>query len=272
MAPRLVGRRVEALVVPRSASPTDSLVGATVTEVRAHGKWLAISFDGGISLLTHLRMSGLWHLYAPGEPWRRARSSLRVALAVQGTLAACFSAPVVRFVRTRELGRLLGPERLGPDILGADFDAPSAAERLRAPPDVPLGVALLDQRRIAGIGNVYKSELCFHARLSPLRPVSTVPTDALQSLVRLAREVMQANVAQRRPGAEHHHAPHYLYERDTSLGASRTTRAGCEVGKGPIFVYGRAGEACFACGAALVRTAQGEELRSTYWCPVCQAS
>jgi endonuclease-8 len=187
-------------------------------------------------------------------------------------VAACFSAPVVRFVRTRELPRLLGPEHLGPDILGATFDVEEAVLRLAARPDVPLGVALLDQRRVAGIGNVYKSELCFHARLSPLARVSSIDRDALRRLVKLTREIMQDNVAKRRTGADarRHHAPHYLYERDTTLGARRTTPKGCEVGKGPIFVYGRAGKPCFSCGAPIVRSYQGDARRSTYRCPSCQ--
>lgn len=272
MAPRLVGRRVLGVEAPRSAARTDALVGTTVSEVRAYGKWLVIGFDSGVALLTHLRMDGLWHLYAPGERWRRSRSQLRVSVAVEGAIAACFAAPVVRFVRAREVARVLGPERLGPDILGETFDVAAASARLREPPDLPLGVALLDQRRIAGIGNVYKSEMCFHARLSPLARVSSVPQEALEALVALTREVMADNVAKRKPGADvrRHHAPHSLYERDTTLGARRTTASGCEVGKGPIFVYGRAGNPCFSCGTAIVRTYQGEQRRSTYRCPRCQ--
>jgi endonuclease-8 len=272
MRPRLLGRRVLAVEAPRLAARTDALVGTAVIGVQAYGKWLVIGFESGVSLLTHLRMDGLWHVYAPGERWRRARSRLRVAIAVEDAVAVCFSAPIVRFVRSRDVARVLGPDRLGPDILGTSFDARATAARLRGAPDVPLGVALLDQRRVAGIGNVYKSELCFHARLSPLAPVSSVGLDVLESLLVLTREVMQDNVAKRRPGVDvrRHHAPHYLYERDTTLAARRTTSKGCEVGKGPIYVYGRAGKPCFLCGAPIVRTYQGEQRRSTYRCPRCQ--
>ncbi|MBM4377233.1 MAG: Fpg/Nei family DNA glycosylase [Deltaproteobacteria bacterium] len=272
LAPRLEGRVLRAIEVPRSDARVRDLVGVSVERVRAYGKYLVIELGCGVSLLTHLRMDGLWHAYEPGARWRRSRGAMRVMLEVEGTVAVCFSAPVVRFVRTRELARLLGPEHLGPDILGESFDVGDALLRLARSPDVPLGVALLDQRRIAGIGNVYKSEVCFHARLSPLARVSTVERAALERLVVLTREVMQDNVAKRRPGADarRHHAPHYLYERDTTLAARRTTPKGCEVGKGPIFVYGRAGKPCFVCGAAIVRTYQGDARRSTYRCPVCQ--
>jgi len=272
MAPRLEGRPLLAVQAPRSEARVDSLVGARVARIRAQGKYLVIELDRGIAIVTHLRMDGVWHLYEPGERFRRARSRLRLLLEVEGAVAACFDAPVVRFIRARELERFLGPSRLGPDILGDSFDLEGAVTRLRARPDAPLGVALLDQRRIAGIGNVYKSELCFHARLSPLALVSTIAPDALRSLVALTREVMQANVAKARPDADvrRHHAPHYLYQRDTTLGARRTTTSGCEVGKAPIYVYGRANRPCFACGATIVRTRQGEQLRSTYSCPACQ--
>lgn len=272
LRPRLVGRRVQGVEAPRSEARTGALIGTTVSGVTAYGKWLAIAFDSDVSLLTHLKMSGLWHLYVPGERWRRPRSSMRVAISVEGAIAVCFSAPIVKFVRTREVPRLLGPERLGPDILGETFEVADAIAGLRHWPDVALGVALLDQWRVAGIGNVYKSEMCFHARLSPLSKVSSLPDSELERLVLLTREVMQDNVAKRRPGSDvrRHHAPHYLYERDTSLAAKRTTKAGCEVGKGPIHVYGRAGLPCFACGASILRSYQGTARRSTYRCPRCQ--
>lgn len=272
LAPRLEGRPLLSVEVPRSVARTDGLVGVMVERVRAYGKYLVIELECGVSLLTHLRMSGVWHAYAPGERWRRPRGSLRVMLAVEGTVAVCFSAPVVRFVRTRDLRRLLGPDEIGPDILGETFDVDVAVARLRAAPDVALGVALLDQRRVAGIGNVYKSEVCFHARLSPLETVSSFDAETLRQLLLMTREVMQANVAKRRAGrdARRHHAPHYLYQRDTTVAARRTTAAGCEVGKGPIYVYGRSKKPCFYCGGAIVRSYQGEARRSTYRCPTCQ--
>jgi len=295
-APRLVGRVALRVEVPRLDADVRGLVGATVTRVEARGKYLVIVFDEAFALLTHLRMTGKWHLYVPGEPWRRARGSLRALVAVEGTEACCFSAPFVRVIRAKDLERIVGAASLGPDVLGPSFDVDAAIANLRAREDVPLGEALLDQARVSGIGNVWKSELLFRERLDPFAMVSSFTDDALRALLARARSSMQAVVAQRPRLRARSATAHYAYTRDSSAGprggtrggeaqgagtsgtvlpigsarSSRTTRSGCEVGKGPIAVYGRAGAPCEGCGEPVAMQRQGRMRRSTYFCPRCQ--
>ena len=269
-APRLVGRAVVRIEAPRLDADLRALVGETISRVEARGKYLVIVIGEKVALLTHLRMTGKWHLYAPGEPWRRSLQTLRLLVEVEGTVACCFATPVVRVVRAKDLERLVGAGSLGPDVLGASFDVDAAIAKLRAAPDLPLGEALLDQARVSGIGNVWKSELLFRERLDPFAPVSSYRDEALRLLLERAREAMQATVAQLpRPGARRSTA-HYAYTRDSSARSRRTTRSGCEVGKGPIAVYGRAGSPCEACGTPVAMERQGRARRSTYFCPRCQ--
>jgi endonuclease-8 len=268
-APRLVGRLALRVEAPRLVADLSVLLGMTITRVEARGKYLAIVFEESFALLIHLRMTGKWHLYAPGEPWRRSQRALSLLVVVEGTEACCFSAPLVRLLRAKDLAVALGERALGPDVLGAAFDTGRALANLRRAPDRPLGEAILDQSRVAGIGNVWKSELLFRERLDPFAPVSAFGDDALRSLLDRARVAMQAVVAQRPRGRARPSTAHYAYTRDSSSQA-HTTRAGCEVGKGPIAVYGRAGEPCIACGGPIAMLRQGSSLRSTYFCPRCQ--
>jgi endonuclease-8 len=225
----------------------DRLVGRRVESVEARGKHLLIGFSGGLWLRTHMRMRGSWHRYRPDEPWRlpvaRASAVLRTASAV----AVCFDAPEVELLTAAELARHPRLSALGPDLLGATFDADSAVARLLAAPSVPLGEALLDQRSVAGIGNVVKSEVCFLERLDPWAPVGTVAPPALGAALVTARRVLQANV---RGG------------RRVTTGVDRPGRS--------LWVYGRAGRPCRRCGTLIAGRRQGEQARMTYWCPRCQ--
>jgi endonuclease-8 len=217
---------------------------------------------------THLKMTGLWHRYERGEPWRRHRD-LAVAVLVAGPFeAVCFHAPVARLVEARRIERELRLPLRGLDLVRDDVDFDRVLAGLRAlAPQTPLGVALLEQGVVAGIGNVYKSEVCFRARLSPALPLVAVSDDALRTLLHDTARVMRANVAV--PSAVvvdgSPAVAHYRYERTT-----QTTRAGCERGKGPIAVYGRAGEPCVVCGTAIAMFRQGPLQRSSYACPRCQ--
>ena len=260
----LVGHRVDDLRLPRQGTGA-SVVGDAVVDVEALGKNLLVTFSGGLVLHTHLKMTGLWHRYGRGEPWRR-RADLAVAVIVAGPFqAVCFQAPIARLVPRRRIEReLLLPLR-GIDVVRADLDVERVLLGLRAlPADTALGVALLDQGVVAGIGNVYKSEACFRARLSPAAPLAAVDDVRLRALIDDTAEVMRDNVAAlASPGASPA-VGHYRYE--------RTTTTGCERGKGPIAVYGRAGEPCFVCGARIVMFRQGPLQRSSYACPRCQPS
>jgi endonuclease-8 len=258
----LVGHRVDDLQLPRQGTGA-SVIGEAVVDVEAIGKNLLVTFGGGLVLHTHLKMTGLWHRYARGEPWRR-RADLAVAVLVAGPFqAVCFQAPIARLVPRRRIEReLLLPLR-GLDIVRADLDVERVLVGLRAlPADTPLGVALLDQGVVAGIGNVYKSEACFRARLSPAAPLATIDDARLRALLEDTARVMRDNVAAHSPAGASAAVGHYRYE--------RTTTTGCERGKGPIAVYGRAGEPCFVCGARIVMFRQGPLQRSSYACPRCQ--
>ena len=201
---------------------------------------------GPLTLHTHLRMEGSWHLYRPGSRWRRPAHEARVVLRTQAWTAVGFALGVVEVVDRDAEDSVVG--HLGPDLLGPDWDEEEALRRLRADPARPVGEAILDQRNLAGIGNLYKSELCFLAGVHPRLPVGEVPD--LPRLVRRARAALDANkerVAQ------------------TLTGDLRTGRQ--------TWVYRRDGRPCRRCGTR-VRVEEhgptGQE-RASYWCPSCQA-
>jgi endonuclease-8 len=258
LRPYLVGRSVTAARAqgPGSVPQIHRVVGERIAAVEAQGKNLLIRFDGGLELRTHLRMHGSWHRYRPGERWRRPPARARLVLEVPGSVAVCFDAPVVELFEQRaaHLHPALG--KLGPDLLAADFDASEARERLRAPTraDVEIAVALLDQRALAGIGNVYKNEILWIERVSPFTTVRDLDDATLDRLVATAQRLLRANVQARR-------------------GPERVTTVGDRGAPGPLYVYGRGGRPCRRCGARLAVARQGTDLpRTTYWCPACQTS
>jgi endonuclease-8 len=221
--------------------------GELVEDVEAVGKHLLIHFSGGLSLRTHMRMSGAWHLYRTGERWREPAHLARVVIEVDsGWVAVCFSAPVVEtYVRRASPPAAIAG--LGPDLcVPADLDAvlDTVLERLGriVEPSATVGEALLDQRVAAGIGNVYKSEACFAVRLDPFTPVGELDREMLRSLWATAARQLQAN-----------------------LGSGRRATY-----RGGLAVYGRRGRPCPRCGTAVRMGRQGEHQRSTYWCPTCQ--
>jgi endonuclease-8 len=261
LRPYLVGRPVTAARAngPGPIPQVERLVGSTVTEVESVGKNLLIRFDDGLELRTHLRMNGSWHRYRPGERWRRPPIRARLVLEVPGAVAVCFDAPVVELLETRaeRLHPALGP--LGPDLLHGDFGprSPAAAEvvrRLRDPlrVDRAIAEALLDQRALAGIGNVYKSEVLFLRSVDPFLVVHDLSDDDLLGLIGEARRVMLENVDRSRS------------ERVTTGAARRAV--------GPLWVYARAGRPCRRCGSTIRSERHGDLPRLTYWCPRCQRS
>jgi endonuclease-8 len=256
LRPYLVGRIV---IAARASGPgpipqVHRIVGQRITAVDAMGKNLLIRFDGGLEVRTHLRMNGSWHRYRPGERWRRPPARARLVIEVPGAVAVCFDAPVVELLETRAEALHPALSRLGPDLLAADFDGDDAMRRLRAAERAATSIAeaLLDQRALAGIGNVYKSEILWIERVSPFTPTADVTDEALARLVMTARRLLLANVA---PG----HGP------------ERTTTTGDRSAPGPLYVYGRAGRPCRRCRTPIARARQGHDLpRLTFWCPACQ--
>src|SRR5688572_22748208 len=257
LRPYLVGRTVTAARTagPGAVPQVDRIVGRETRSVEALGKNLLIRFDNGLELRTHLRMNGSWHRYRPGERWRRPPARARLVLEVPGAVAVCFDAPVVELFEQRIEAIHPSLGRLGPDLIAPDFDAAEALRRLRAPERSSMAIAeaLLDQRALAGIGNVYKNEVLFIERVSPFATVGSLDDATLERLVETARRLLVAN-AERRGGHD------------------RVTTGGAPAAAGdPLWVYGRRGRPCRRCGSAIRVARQGSDVpRSTYSCPRCQ--
>ena len=172
--------------VPQLA--TVSLVGETVLSVVSVGKHLLTRLSSGRSLHTHFRMEGSWHLYSPGSPWRGGPDhEVRVVLGVADRVAVGYRLPVVELVSDEQ--SVVG--HLGPDIVTEDFDRSEAVRRLAAAPDREIGMALLDQRNVAGIGNLYRLEALFLRGVHPWTPVRDVD---LPAMLDVARRLMRANL------------------------------------------------------------------------------
>ncbi|MFJ4966243.1 Fpg/Nei family DNA glycosylase [Streptomyces sp. NPDC088729] len=255
------------LRVPRFA--TADLVGRTVLNVTARGKHLLTRIDGGLTLHSHLRMDGAWRVYAAGERWRGGPGhQIRAVLGNTEHTAVGYRLPVLELLRTADEQQVVG--HLGPDLLGPDWDPALALERLLATPDRPLGEALLDQRNLAGIGNVYKCELCFLARVTPWLPVAALPDGVLALLVTAAERLLHAN---RDRLARTTTIPAELRARPTAAPAAGAS-SGSRRTPPPrvqerLYVYGRAHRPCLRCGAT-IRAADQDD-RPTYWCPGCQS-
>jgi endonuclease-8 len=233
------------------------LTRRTVERVESRGKWLLVYFSGDLILVTHMLMSGSWHIYRRGEKWRRPRSHMRIVLTTVDFEAVAFDVPVARFHTARSLERQSAIPGLGPDLLGAQFAVDEAARRLRTQAGEEIANVLLNQQVMAGIGNVFKSEICFTCQIHPFRHVSTLSDVEVERLLDSSRRLMQANVAE---GAASGMA--------TYSGARRTTGADNPGAK--LWVYGRQGRPCRRCGSVILMRKQGSGARSTYWCPVCQ--
>jgi endonuclease VIII len=234
------------------------LAGRVIERVWSMGKHVLIAFSGGLVLRTHLRMNGTWHIYRRGERWRRGRQHMRLLIDTDAFVAVGFNVPVAEFVPGGEPVSAAALRALGPDLLADSLDVDEAVARLRAQGSRDIAEALLDQRVLAGIGNVYKSEVCFLCRVSPFLRVDALDTDTLRRLVETARRLLQANVGRAATGG--------IVTRPTLR--SMTGRAAPE---DRVWVYGRAGKPCVRCGTLIERDRRGDHARSTYWCPRCAA-
>lgn len=243
------------LRVPRFA--TADLTGRTVLDVTPRGKHLLTRLEGGLTLHSHLRMDGSWQVYGPGERWRGGPAhQIRAILGNEARTAVGYRLPVLELIRTADEAKVVG--HLGPDLLGPDWDADIALANLLADRARPLGEALLDQRNLAGIGNVYKSELAFLARVTPWLPVGELPADTGERLVVTAHRLLEANKDR--------------FDRHTTATAPGATGAGRRPGP-RLHVYGREGQPCLRCGTPIRKADQGDGSRErpTYWCPRCQS-
>jgi endonuclease-8 len=240
-----------------SVNDQTPVAGRTIEQVEARGKWLLIHFSGDLILVTHMLMSGSWHLYRVGERWKRARSHMRIVLGTPDFLAVAFDVPVARFYTARTLERFAGVAGLGPDLLGRSFAADRAKARLLDHGVEEVGNALLNQRVMAGIGNVFKSEICFACGVHPFRKVDSLRPREVECLLGTARRFLAANVADGSGDSI-----------VTYTGGRRTTGSSNPAAR--LWVYRRAGSACRRCGTIILMRKQGLGARSTYWCPDCQ--
>ena len=254
----LVGRDITAVETrhPRFGRDRwpERLRGRGVRAVDAHGKHLFIRFEGGLTLHSHLRMTGKWGVYRHGERWRRAARRAWLVIRTPEHEVVQFDGPVLELMtdsRTRFDQRIAG---LGPDVLAEEFDERLFLRRLREDDQSRgIGEAMLDQRNLAGIGNVWKSEGCFLAGIDPWRRLSGVSDDEALAIVREVRPLMRISVD--RGGRIVSFRP----ERPNDRGDSRT------------WVFERTGLPCRRCGTLVRARGQGDDNRTTYWCPECQA-
>jgi endonuclease VIII len=233
------------------------LTQQTIEAVFAAGKHLLMRFSGGLVLRTHMRMNGSWHIYRPGEPWQRSRRDMRIVVATADFVAVGFNIPVSEFIPAGGLERHEELRRLGPDLLSDTFDEEDALRRMRDRPADLIADVLLNQRVMAGIGNVYKSEVLFAGGINPFTPVNRLDDRALRSLIAIGRRFLRANVDTA------------LAPMTTYAGYRRTT--GRDNPRERLWVYGRVGLPCRRCGARIRLRKHGPAARLTYWCPTCQA-
>jgi len=240
----LTGRDIRSVETPhprtRGERWPQRLDGRGVRSVDAHGKHLFIRFEGDLTLHSHLRMTGKWGVYRAGERWRRARRRAWLVIRTADHEVVQFDGPVLELTtdsRTRFDPHLAG---LGPDVLAPEFDASTFLTRVREDDQTRgIGETLLDQRNLAGIGNIWKAESCFLAGLDPWKPAAQVDDDKLLELVRNVRPLMAESVQRGRPGKP--------------------------------WVYERAGLPCRRCGTLIRARGQGDDNRTTFWCPGCQS-
>jgi endonuclease-8 len=243
--PVLEGRAPDEILTPHPRLRADRwperLAGRAVTSVDAYGKHLFVRFDGDLALHSHLRMTGWWGVYQAGQRWGRSKSRAWLVLRAGDNEVVEFDGPVLELMtesRTRFDQRLA---QLGPDILADELAEDEILRRLRADdPTRAIGDALLDQRTVAGIGNLWKCEGCFEAAIDPWRPARSVSDDDVRAILRAIRPAME------------HSARHGFLAR-------------------PSQVHDRAGRPCSRCGTAIARRGQGDDNRPTFWCPGCQS-
>lgn len=232
------------------------LTGRQIERVTSAGKNVLMRFSGGLTLRTHMRMNGSWHIYRPGETWRRSRRDMRIVIATDAFEAVGFNIPVAELLDDKAIAQHPDLRRIGPDILGETFDETEASRRIRARGDAPVADVLLNQRVLAGIGNVYKSEVLFACRVNPFTPVRALDDEQIGCLVSTAHRFLKTNVGDALPPMT------------TYTGYRRTTRRDDPTER--LWVYGRGRLPCRRCGTPIRIRKQGIDARLTYWCPSCQ--
>lgn len=240
------------------------IVGRTIESVSARGKHLLMTFSDDLILRTHMRMNGSWHLYRTGARWQRPSSDMRVLVATADAVAVGFNVPVAEWLSHRQMERHPQLRTMGPDLLaggGAHYHYPvetsDILERMRRHGREPIAEVLLNQRVLAGIGNVFKSEILFAAGVSPFALVDSLADADLERIVGIARDQLAASVLDR--------------SGTLSPAIGRRTTRSLDPGAG-LWVYSRGGKPCRRCGTIVRSKKTGIDARLTYWCPLCQST
>lgn len=222
------------------------IMGTNFTEATAHGKHLLVHFSNDWTLRTHLQMTGAWHIYEPDERWRKSPGKARVVLETQNHTAVCFAAPTVQLAPRHIVAERV--DDLGPDLM-TDLDFAAVADRLKVDNEIrPICDVIVDQSAVAGLGNVYKSELLFAAGIHPDTVMADVEATALTALLEHGHDLLNAN-----------------------RGRTRTT-TGSRARGHSSWVYGRSAKPCRRCGSVIEYGRRGPMARDTYWCPRCQTT
>jgi endonuclease VIII len=262
LRPAMEGRVIEEARIRDQQFDCERIVGRTVTGVEARGKHLLMHLGDGCSrkhakpqaaegsgtlcIHSHMGMTGSWHIYHRGQPWRKPMHYAALQLAINSLEVICFSPRLLELLTADQLRRHPHVTRLGPDLLATEFDVEAAVARFRARNHLPLGEAVMNQTIVCGIGNIYKSECLFILQLDPFAPVERFSDDELVRLITKARYLLRRN----------------------SGGPNRSTRFGSDAGR--MWVYGKSGRPCPKCGGLIEIRRQGEAGRTTYWCRECQ--
>ena len=234
------------------------LAGQIVDSVESRGKWLLIHFSGGGTLATHMLMSGSWHIYRHGERWQQPRFNMRIVIENSEYIAVGFRVPVARMHTALSLTRDRKIPQPVIDVLNAEFDAEAAVRRVMAHGGEEIADVLLHQEVLAGVGNEFKSEICFVTGVNPFCKVTALSREQVAELVANSRRLVAANVLE--DSGE---------TMVTYGGRKRRTKHGSDPGAS-LYVYGQKGEPCRRCGEPIRRRLQGPDARVTFWCPRCK--
>jgi endonuclease-8 len=234
------------------------ITGQLVSSVEARGKWLLIHFSGGGTLATHMLMNGSWHIYRHGERWQQPRFNMRIVIENSQYIAVGFKVPVAEMHTAQSLARDRRFPAPAIDVLNPNFDSAEAALRIQAHASEEIADVLLHQGVLAGVGNEFKSEICFVTGIHPFCRVAALTLEQIQSVVAASQKLLRSNVLV--------DSPDTLV---TYAGATRRTTHASDP-TASVWVYGRHGEPCRRCAEPIRRRIQGPDARVTFWCPRCQ--
>ena len=234
------------------------LTGQLVSRIESRGKWMLIYFSGGGILATHLLMSGSWHIYRPGERWQQPSFHMRIVIENSSYQAVGFKVPVAQMHTAQSLVRDRRIPQPASDVLNKSFDAGAVLERMLAYANEEIGDVLLHQEVLAGVGNVFKSEVCFVNGINPFCKVADLAVHQIDSLIRSAQRLIAANVLE--------DSGETIV---TYRGQNRRTTHQSDP-TASLWAYGRNGDPCRKCGDRIRRRIQGPDARVTFWCQQCQ--